>query len=471
MLKLSTLLFCAAIAVLSYWIYNVIYNLFFSPLSKIPGPLIHQIFPSYFRIFTFSGDMHTYIRDLHEKYGEAVRLNWNSVSFSSDEATKVIYSTYAFPKSGFYHGFQVIGETIIGTMDKDFHRQRKKILAPSFSDKAIGNIEYLVKENVDNLVNKVGEMALENKDFDFGLLFHYFSFDVIGDVAYGRSFDMIKNGYHPVIGWIKDFFSKVILVGVFPFLKKFKFGSLTQLYKFSYEAVKNAKESPDRVTVLSTLITASDPDTGKTLSEKEIVEESIVQLVAGSDTTSNSLTWTFYLLSKHPEIYNKLKIELIEKFPNEDTIDYNSCKECVYLKAVIYESMRILPAVSGNLPRYAPKGGKVVNGYFIPENTIVSSSVLALHYNTKYWKDPEVFNPGRWIDENGEFKSHKYFMPFLIGPRACLGRSLAWMELYLATASLARNFSFKLKDESDVKSKLRIVTTPVKSINMFAFKY
>ncbi|KAI9290574.1 cytochrome P450 [Neoconidiobolus thromboides FSU 785] len=415
--------------------------------------------------------MHTYIKGLHEKYGEVVRLSANSITFSSDEVTKELYSTYALPKSTFYYGFHITGETILSTTNKDFHRQRKKILAASFSDKTIASVEYLVKENVDNLVNKVREMASEEKNFDFGLLFHYFSFDVIGDLAYGKSFDMIKNGYHPVIGWIKDYFRIVVLVGILPVLKNYAFESVTKLYKFSYEAVKNVKEHSDRVTILSTLINASDPDTGKKLSEKEIVEESIIQLVAGSDTTSNSLTWTFYLLSKHPEVYSKLKMELFKNFPDEGSITYSRCKECVYLKAVIYESMRILPAISGNMPRAVQKGGKVIEGYFIPENTIVSISVIALHNNPNYWKDPHVFNPGRWVDEYGSFKPHRYFMPFSIGPRACLGRSLAWMELYLATASLVRNFSFKLKDESDVKSKLHVVTIPEKPINMSAFQH
>ncbi|KAI9296060.1 cytochrome P450 [Neoconidiobolus thromboides FSU 785] len=459
------------IIALCYWSYKVIYNLFFSPLRKIPGPLINQFFPFLLRYYLFNGTIHLYVTKLHEKYGKTIRLNWDNVSFSSDEAANQIYSTYTFPKSKRTNGFQIIGETILSTRDREFHRQRKKILAFSFSDKTISNIEYLVKRNVDILVNKIEKMALEEKDFNIGLFFHYFSFDVIGDVAYGKSFDMLKNGYHPVIGWIKNFFFLAVLVSSFSFLKHFKFESVTQLYKFSYEAVKNAKEHSDRVTILSTLINASNPDTGKTLSEKEIVEESIIQLVAGSDTTSNSLIWTFYLLSKYPETYNRLKEELIDKFPNKEEITFDKCKESVYLRAVIYESLRILPVVAGNLIRNVPKGGKVIEGYFVPENTTISISINALHNSNSNWDNPHSFDPGRWIDEDGQFQSNNNFSPFSIGPRACLGRNLAWMELYLVTASLVRNFSFKLKTEVEVGSKLYVVNSPERDINVFAFKH
>ncbi|KAI9290546.1 cytochrome P450 [Neoconidiobolus thromboides FSU 785] len=274
-----TLILCYVIIVLlSYWVYNLIYNIFFSPLRKVPGPLVHLIFPMCYRVYTFAGTYHLYSKKLHQKYGNVVRISWNVISIASDEAAKEVYSTYTYSKSAFYNGLHIAGETILSTRKKEFHRERKKILASSFSDKSILEVEYLVKENVSNLVTKVGEMSSNNKDFDLGLYFHYFSFDVIGDLAFGKSFDTLKNGHHPVIDWIKGFFYLSLMVGIFPFLKYYKFNSITQLYKFSYEAIENAKKSSDRTTILNTLLNASDPDTGKKLSEKEIVEESILQL-------------------------------------------------------------------------------------------------------------------------------------------------------------------------------------------------
>ncbi|KAI9295405.1 cytochrome P450 [Neoconidiobolus thromboides FSU 785] len=456
---------------LAYWAYNIIYNIYFNPLKKVPGPLINMIFPMTNFIYMFTGTNHLHSARLHQKYGNVVRISWDVISIASDETVKEVYSTYSFEKDSFYNGFQITGETLFSTRNTKFHRERKKILASSFSDKSILEVEYLVKENVNNLVTKIGEMSSDKKDFNLGLYFHCFSFDVIGDLVFGKSFDTLKNGHHPVIDWIKNYFIISLVVALFPFLRYYKFNSITQLYKFSYEAVERGKINSNRTTILSTLLNASDPDTGKKLSEKEIVEESILQLVAGIDTTSNSLTWVFYLLAKHPQVYIKLKNELKEQFSNLNQINYIRCKdECDYLRAVIYESMRMFPVVPGGLPRVFPKGGKMIEGYFIPEKTIAIIDINHLQNNPDYWEEPNAFKPERWIDQNGKFQSHKNFMPFLIGPRACLGRSLAWMELYLATASLAYSFNFKLKDDKELESKIYMVNTPERAIDIYAFK-
>ncbi|KAI9298435.1 cytochrome P450 [Neoconidiobolus thromboides FSU 785] len=452
-----------------YWSYNVIYSIFFSPLRKIPGPLIYQFFPIIFQYYMWKGTGHKVIFELHKKYGSVVRLGRIAVSFESDSACKELYSTYTYPKSRFYSAFQLVGETIFSTRDKDFHRQRKKILAPSFSEKAIDSIEHIVIENVINLINKIKNLAKEKDVFDLSIYFHYFSFDVIGSLAFGNSFDMLNEGYHPVIGWIKDFFFISILCTMMPILKIYKFKSVQNLYEFAYKAIENSKSHPDRTTILNAFITASDPDTGKKLTEKELAEESIIQLIAGTDTTSNSLAWTFYLLSKHPDIYEKLRQEIANTFPNKDEITFNKCKtECPYLSAVLHESLRIVPVVSGNVMRIVPKGGRIIDGYFIPEDSIVGINIKALHNSVRNWKDPEVFNPDRWI-QNKKFKMNSNFMPFLIGPRACIGRTLAWMELYLVSANLIKNFSFELKDKTkELDSIFYVVSAPDDKLDMIA---
>ncbi|KAI9290433.1 hypothetical protein K502DRAFT_354084 [Neoconidiobolus thromboides FSU 785] len=115
MISLTLALIYVLVTLISYWAYKVIYNLFFSPLRKVPGPLINQIFPLASTFYAVNGTFHLYSTKLHQKYGNVVRISWDGISIASDEAAKEVYSTYSFAKSGFYNGFQIAGETVFST--------------------------------------------------------------------------------------------------------------------------------------------------------------------------------------------------------------------------------------------------------------------------------------------------------------------------------------------------------------------
>ncbi|KAI9294176.1 cytochrome P450 [Neoconidiobolus thromboides FSU 785] len=449
----------------------MLYNIYVSPLKKVPGPLINLIFPIIHDAYLLGGTYPEYCLDMHNKYGNVVRLSWNQVSFSSESAAKELYATYGYQKSNIYEILSVVGETTFSTRNKDFHRQRKKIIAPCFSDKVIGSVEYLVKKNLDNFVSKINEFVTQDQKLDFGLYFHYFAFDVIGDLAFGKSFNMLKDGHHPIVDWVKDLSKIGALVFTFPFMKYYQFKTVKKLYEFSYDAIRNTRSNPGKTTILGALIEAADPETGKKLNEKELAEESILQLAAGTDTTSHSLTWLFYLLSNHPEIYQNVKDEMLKIFPNKQTITYNICKlECHYLNAVIHEGLRIVPAIGGTPTRLVPKGGKIIDEYYIPEGCTVGTNINALHNLSIVWKDPEAFNPKRWL-KNGKFKNNSNFMPFSMGPRGCIGRQLAWMELYLVSATLIRNFTFKRESSRPIDRKSFITTQPAEAIKVSIIKH
>ncbi|KAI9296052.1 cytochrome P450 [Neoconidiobolus thromboides FSU 785] len=464
MLEINSISNIALISILSYYTYSVVYSLFICPLRKVPGPLIVHFFPYYYKFKQANGTLHEYEVINHKKYGPIVRIGGNLISVVSDSACKEIHNTYDYLKDGLYEATKVVGENMFSTNNKEGHRFKKRILAPFFSDKTILSVENVVKENVDNLVNKLEEFSDNNQKFDLGLYFHYFSFDIIGDVGYGKSFNMVKEGHHPVIGWIKDAFRIFALVAAFPVFRHLQYACVKSLYQFSYDAINNAKKYPNKVTFINALVNAEDPETGKKLSDKEIAEESILQFIAGTDTTSNTLTWFFYNLANNPDVYEKVEREIHNIFPDKGSINYTKIKsECHYLNAVIHENLRIIPVAPGVLSRFVPKGGRVIDGYFIPEGVSIGASVISKHNLSLFWEDPESFNPERWL-ENGKFKNNPNFMPFSIGPRACIGRSLAWMELYLITATLIRNFRFERENNKKISSKFYMIVQPTEPI-------
>ncbi|RKP25656.1 cytochrome P450, partial [Syncephalis pseudoplumigaleata] len=166
---------------------------------------------------------------------------------------------------------------------------------------------------------------------------------------------------------------------------------------------------------------------------------------AGTDTTALTITWTMHLLMEHPAHMRRLRDEVIAAFPNLDVkITHDALQSLPFLDAVLHESMRVRAIVPYGMSRVIPEGGITLGGYYLPAGTTVSSSLNSLHYNEKVFPEPERFLPDRWLTATARQLGHMkhHFIPFSLGPRACIGRSLAWMEIRLAVAEVVRRFDF-----------------------------
>lgn len=206
-------------------------------------------------------------------------------------------------------------------------------------------------------------------------------------------------------------------------------------------------EKPDRKDILYYLLTAKDPDTGKGLPDNEIKAEALTQLIAGSDTTGNTISHIIDMLTLHPEKLKKLTDELDAAFPSplpEDFVAmFNHCKDLPYLSGVIHETLRLRTTVSLGLPRAVAEGGATVCGEFFKEGTVLSTPTYTVHRDPRVWgKDALEFKPERWMEDDTGYLE-KNFLGFSYGPRACIGRNVAFMELKKTVATLFRRFSYR----------------------------
>ncbi|MGC2562883.1 MAG: cytochrome P450 [Nitrososphaeraceae archaeon] len=192
------------------------------------------------------------------------------------------------------------------------------------------------------------------------------------------------------------------------------------------------------------------------MSDKQVRDEVMTIFIAGHETTSNALTWTFYLLSQYPDVERKLhdELELVlgnnssnnagNRIPTADDIP-----KLQYIERVLRESMRLYPPV-WTMGRY------VENDYSVGEYTILAgSSILmsqyVMHHDPRYYKKPEEFNPNRWTDDfNAHLPRFSYF-PFGGGIRGCIGESFAWMEGILIIATIAQEWSMRLVPSQRIK--------------------
>lgn len=215
----------------------------------------------------------------------------------------------------------------------------------------------------------------------------------------------------------------------------------------------------DRKDFFYYLLNARDPETGKGFTTPELWGESNLLIIAGSDTTSTALAASFFYLTHNKEALKRLNDEIRGKFGDVEEIKSGKeLGECVWLRAVLEESMRLSPPVGGILPREVLEPGLEIDGHAIPVGTVVGTPHYAIHHNPSYFPQPFEFLPERWIESESGEKSESNtgvsadavhlaksaYTPFSIGPRGCIGKSLAYAELGVALARTVWLYDMKL---------------------------
>ena len=214
----------------------------------------------------------------------------------------------------------------------------------------------------------------------------------------------------------------------------------------------------DRKDFFYYLLNAKDPETGKGFTIPELWGESNLLIIAGSDTTSTALAASFFYLVHNPDKLEKVSKEILESFSDLEAIHSSpKLNGLVYLRALVDEAMRLSPPVGGILPREVLPGGIEVDGLEIPEGVVVGTPHYAIHHNPAYYPDPFTFIPERWIPGSmpGVTKesvalAQSAFCPFSIGPRGCIGKGLAYVELMTSLARVIFMYEMKLAEGTTV---------------------
>jgi cytochrome P450 len=197
-----------------YLVHKLIVKEYFTPLAKIPGvkPSWFTLLKIYY-ILLFKPES-TFIHQLHQHYGPIIRISPGRVSIASPDLVRTVHMTYRFPKSHSYKPFNFYGENIFSTRNNTLHKQLKKLIAPAYSQAAIKSLEPLIHETgVDRFVKLLYRHADAGEPIDLLHVFHLMTFDVIGEIGFGRKFGLLDEGKeHPVVQWLEDITSLGMLV-------------------------------------------------------------------------------------------------------------------------------------------------------------------------------------------------------------------------------------------------------------------
>jgi cytochrome P450 len=192
--------------------------------------------------------------------------------------------------------------------------------------------------------------------------------------------------------------------------------------------------------LLDMLLAARDESTGETMNDKELRDEVITILAAGHETTAITLTWTWYLLSQHPEIARRMQHE-IDTVLQGRVPTLADLPNLPYTLQVFEESMRLYPSAP-IIPRLTSKAA-TLGGYDLPAHSRVLVNLFNLHRHPDYWSDPERFDPERFTPERRKQQHRFAYLPFGAGPHLCIGKSFALWEAHLLLILIAQRYEFR----------------------------
>ncbi|KDQ19990.1 hypothetical protein BOTBODRAFT_27392 [Botryobasidium botryosum FD-172 SS1] len=462
---------------------------------SIPGPWLAKFSDAWLGWVAAQGSRSEVVHQQHLKYGKFVRIAPNHISIADPDALQIVYAHgNGSLKSNFYDAFVSIRRGLFNTRDRAEHTRKRKIVSHIFSQKNVLEFEPYVRSYIEQLTNVWDNMytdslkgklhdGCESKNgrvwFDCLNWYNYLAFDIIGDLAFGTPFGMIEAGkdaapiaeigqsdkaqvkYVPAIKTLNDRGDFSASMGVLPpwirpYVKRIPWYSkgnqaVANLAGIAVAAVnKRLAEPTDRNDLLTRLQQGKD-ENGQPMCKEELTAEALTQLIAGSDTTSNSSCAITYYLAKNPRAQEKLQRELDDALGSIDdtagsATSYEQVKRLRYLDACINEGLRLHSTSSMGLPRIVPAGGLEVSGRFFPPGSVLSVPSYTIHRDPEVWgEDVEEYRPERWLVED-DTMIQKTFNPFSFGPRACVGRNLASMELLIIISSIVRRYDIVLKD-------------------------
>lgn len=390
--------------------------------------------------------------------------------------------------SFFYEAFVSGVPGVFNVRNRQEHTRKRKIIAHAFSPGAVHDFEEHMSANLTRWVDQLDKIASRpaaNGFADVNMMpwCTFLAFDIIGDLAFGAPFGMVTRGRDECEATLPGRPTTYVAgaetlnrrgevsstLGLLPELRPFAkylpdpffsrgLQSVKNLHGIALKAVSGRLEAAEkggadqgkkRHDILEMLVNAKDSD-GQPISREELVSEALTQLIAGSDTVSNTACAVVYWIldgeRRNPgQILSRLQAELDEAIPTDSPIAaHEQVKNLRFLRQCIDEGMRLHSTSAIGLPRIVTSEGGVAYGeHHFPKGTVLSVPSFSIHHDADVWgPDVDEFKPDRWLSLTPRQKV--CFNPFSYGPRACVGQNVAHMELALIIGTAFHRYDFNL---------------------------
>lgn len=354
----------------------------------------------------------------------------------------------------------ILGEGLLTNLDRDSHRRQRKLLAPAFRKKHIASyaeamVDYSERMAAEWKPGETVDIAQEMMRLTLGIVSKtLFDADVDDDAAdIGEALTQLLEYFPKLVSPLAPLRISLPTPG-----RKRLFDNLQRIDDTVLRIIQEHREDPDKHgSLLSLLLQVRHEDDGSGMSDKQIRDEAITLFLAGHETTANALAWTWYMLGKHPEEWDRMAREVDDVW-EQDLTPYEKFQKLSYTRHIFAETLRLFPPAH-TIGRKSLESFSL-GSHEIPGGSMVLMSPFVVHRDPRYWDDPNTFRPSRWEDGSTDNLPKFAYFPFGGGARVCIGEHFAWMEGVLVLATLARQWRPALIPGQDVQHQALITLRP-----------
>lgn len=356
----------------------------------------------------------------------------------------------------------VVGNGLL-TSDGEFWRRQRRLAQPAFHRQQIAGFATTMTDATLNLIDQ----WQDGQQLDLAEAMMHLTLEIAGKTLFSidltREADTVGEAFTAVNEEVAHLTARPFAYQRLRFFPWWHSSRVihqntavldTVVHKIIAERRQSGQAKAD---LLSMLMDARDEETGAGMDDKQLRDEVMTLMLAGHETTAVNLAWTFYLLSAHPDVRQKLEAELAAVL-NGRAPTIADLPHLAYTTMVIEESMRLYP------PAYAiarfGHAPDTLGGYDIPANTVLTLSPYLTHRHPEFWPQPHAFIPERFTPEQKAERPRYAYLPFGGGPRQCIGNNFAMTEAILLLATIAQKFRLTLQPGHQVEMEPLITLRP-----------
>ncbi|HEY2145575.1 MAG TPA: cytochrome P450 [Steroidobacteraceae bacterium] len=401
------------------------------------------------------------LQDYFARFGDVYRVFAPSrgvyyyVINHPDDVKRVLLSNHRnYTKGDGIDRVKILLGNGIMTSEGAFWRRQRRMMQPSFHRRVIDQFGALINEVNEKYAQRWAEAAVRGEPVNLSNDSSELTLEIVLKSIFGTDLERLERqvGANP--------FEVVAKQSNRDLKFAFQFRSLARLVGELIQ--RRRRETEEHFDFLEMLMMTRDRESDEPMADKEMIDEVLTLIVAGHETTAAALTWTWYLLSRHPQAAEQLQAEADRT--SGETLGLGAAEAMAFTHQVLQESLRLYPP-GWLLTRRALEADEL-GGFAIAPRTDVFISPYMLHRHPGFWNDAEAFKPERFAGADAADRHKFAYIPFAVGPRHCIGENMAMFEMLIHMRTMARRFSLRRATNEPIEFEAQINLRPRSNLMM-----